>query len=44
MVDIVTEGASLTKTYYDQFDKKLKNPAEGYSSIVQKLREKIGKP
>ena len=44
VVDIITEGASLTKTYYDQFDKKLKNPAEGYASIVQKLREKIAKP
>jgi phospholipid transport system substrate-binding protein len=42
VVDIVTEGASLTKTYYDQFDKKLKDPAQGYGSIVQKLRDKIG--
>jgi ABC-type transporter MlaC component len=44
VVDIVTEGSSLTKNYYDQFDKKLKDPALGYANIVQKLREKIGAP
>jgi ABC-type transporter MlaC component len=44
IVDIVTEGSSLTKNYYDQFDKKLKNPAEGYANIVQKLRDKIAQP
>jgi ABC-type transporter MlaC component len=41
IVDIVTEGTSLTKSYYEQFDKKLKDPALGYSNIVQKLRDKI---
>ena len=41
VVDIVTEGSSLTKNYYDQFDRKLKDPALGYSNIVQKLKEKI---
>ena len=44
VVDIVTEGASLTKTYYDQFDKKLKDPNLGYANIVAKLREKIAAP
>lgn len=43
VVDIITEGSSLTKNYYDQFRKKMDNPAEGYSNIVQKLREKIAK-
>jgi ABC-type transporter MlaC component len=43
VVDIVTEGSSLTKNYYDQFRKKMNNPDEGYSNIVQKLREKIAK-
>jgi phospholipid transport system substrate-binding protein len=43
VVDIVTEGASLTKNYYDQFRKKMANPAEGYPNIVQKLKEKIAK-
>jgi ABC-type transporter MlaC component len=43
VVDIVTEGSSLTKNYYDQFRKKMANPAEGYPNIVQKLREKIAK-
>ncbi len=43
VVDIVTEGSSLTKNYYDQFRKKMHNPAEGYANIVQKLRDKIAK-
>jgi ABC-type transporter MlaC component len=44
VVDIVTEGSSLTKNYFDQFDKKLKDPSLGYANIVQKLREKIATP
>jgi ABC-type transporter MlaC component len=43
VVDIVTEGSSLTKNYYDQFRKKMNTPDEGYPNIVQKLREKIEK-
>ena len=43
VVDIITEGSSLTKNYYDQFRKKMSNPAEGYPNIVQKLKEKIAK-
>lgn len=43
VVDIITEGSSLTKNYYDQFRKKMDNPDEGYPNIVQKLREKITK-
>jgi len=44
VVDIVTEGSSLTKNYFDQFDKKLKDPNLGYANIVAKLREKIAAP
>jgi ABC-type transporter MlaC component len=43
VVDIVTEGSSLTKNYYEQFRKKMDNPNDGYQNIVQKLREKITK-
>lgn len=43
VVDIITEGSSLTKNYYDQFRKKMDNPSEGYPNIVQKLRDKIAK-
>ena len=43
VVDISTEGSSLTKNYYDQFRKKMNNPGEGYSNIVVKLKEKIAK-
>jgi phospholipid transport system substrate-binding protein len=43
VVDIVTEGASLTKNYYDQFLRKMHDPSQGYPNIVQKLRDKIAK-
>jgi ABC-type transporter MlaC component len=43
VVDIITEGSSLTKNYYDQFLKKMHNPDEGYANIVQKLKDKIAK-
>ncbi|HLK37684.1 MAG TPA: ABC transporter substrate-binding protein [Polyangiaceae bacterium] len=43
VVDVVTEGSSLTKNYYDQFRKKMHDPNEGYPNIVEKLREKIAK-
>ena len=43
VVDIVTEGSSLTKNYYDQFRKKMHDPGAGYANIVQKLRDKIAK-
>jgi phospholipid transport system substrate-binding protein len=43
VVDIVTEKSSLTKNYYDQFRKKMHDPAQGYPNIVAKLKEKIAK-
>lgn len=43
VVDIVTEGSSLTKNYYDQFHKMLTNPAQGYAHVVKKLNDKINK-
>jgi ABC-type transporter MlaC component len=43
VVDIVTEGSSLTKNYYDQFRKKMDDPKLGYADIVQKLKDKIAK-
>jgi phospholipid transport system substrate-binding protein len=43
VVDIITEGSSLTKNYYEQFRKKMDTPGEGYGNIVQKLHEKIDK-
>ncbi len=43
VVDIITEGSSLTKNYYDQFRKKMNEPKEGYPNIVEKLREKISR-
>jgi phospholipid transport system substrate-binding protein len=41
VVDIVTEGSSLTKNYYDQFHKMLTTDGQGYPYIVQKVNTKI---
>jgi ABC-type transporter MlaC component len=43
IVDMITEGTSLTKSYYEQFDKKLKTPSDGYPNIVSKLKERLAK-
>lgn len=43
VVDIVTEGSSMTKNYYDQFHKMWITPGQGYPHIVKKLNEKIAK-
>jgi hypothetical protein len=39
----VTEGSSLTKNYYTQFDKMLSTPDQGYAHVVKKLRDKLAK-
>lgn len=41
VIDIVTEGSSMTKNYYDQFHRMLTTPGQGYSYLTQKLRDKI---
>jgi len=41
VVDIVTEGSSLTKNYYDQFRRKMHDPNDGYAGITTKLRQKV---
>jgi phospholipid transport system substrate-binding protein len=43
VVDIVTEGSSLTKNYMDQFHKMLITPGQGYPHVVKKLNEKVAK-
>jgi len=44
VVDIVTEGSSLTKNYYDQFHRMLTTAGQGYPHVVKKLNDKIAKP
>ena len=41
VIDIVTEGSSMTKNYYDQFHRMLTNPSQGYAYLVQKLKDKV---
>ena len=41
VVDIITEGSSLTKNYYDQFHRMLTTPEQGYAYLVKKLSDKI---
>jgi ABC-type transporter MlaC component len=44
VVDIATEGSSTVKNYYDQFHKKLLNPALGYDDIVKSMKKKLAEP
>lgn len=41
VIDIVTEGSSMTKNYYDQFHRMLTTDGQRYPYLVQKLRDKI---
>jgi phospholipid transport system substrate-binding protein len=41
VVDIVTEGSSMTKNYYDQFHRMLTTDGQKYPYLVQKLKDKI---
>jgi ABC-type transporter MlaC component len=43
VIDIVTEGSSMTKNYYDQFHRMLTTEGQGYKYMTAKLREKIAK-
>jgi ABC-type transporter MlaC component len=42
VVDMVAEGASITKSYYDSLNKKI--GAEGYAGALKMLNDKIAKP
>ncbi|AKU99564.1 ABC-type transport system involved in resistance to organic solvent, auxiliary component [Labilithrix luteola] len=44
VVDIVTEGSSMTKNYYDQFHRMLTTAGQGYPYLVKKLNDKISQP
>jgi len=41
VVDIVAENSSTTMNYYRQFHTMLTDPAKGYPTVVQKLKDKI---
>jgi ABC-type transporter MlaC component len=41
VIDIVTEGSSMTKNYYDQFHRMLTTEGQRYPYLVQKLKDKI---
>lgn len=43
VIDIVTEGSSMTKNYYDQFHRMLTTANQGYPYLVQKLKDNIAK-
>jgi phospholipid transport system substrate-binding protein len=44
VIDIVTEGSSMTKNYYDQFHKMLTTQDQGYPYLIEKLKKKIATP
>jgi ABC-type transporter MlaC component len=41
VIDIVTEGSSMTKNYYDQFHRMLTTKEQGYPYLVKKLQDKV---
>ncbi len=41
IIDIVTEGSSMTKNYYDQFHRMLTTDGQRYAYLAQKLRDKV---
>jgi ABC-type transporter MlaC component len=43
VIDMVTEGSSRAKNYYEQFNRMLTNPDQGYPHVVAKLKENIVK-
>jgi ABC-type transporter MlaC component len=43
VVDVINEGASVTKNYYEQFHKMLTTEGQGYPHLVKKLNEKLAK-
>ena len=44
VIDIITEGSSMTKNYYDQFKKMLDNPEQGPEFLIGKLQKKVDAP
>jgi hypothetical protein len=43
VVDVVTEGSSMTKGYYDQFHRMLTTPDQGYAYLVKKVEAKLAR-
>lgn len=41
IIDIVTEGSSMTKNYYSQFHRMLTTPGQGYPYMISKLQKKV---
>ncbi len=41
VIDIVTEGSSMTTSYYRQFTKELGKDNAGFPKLVQKLKDKV---
>jgi phospholipid transport system substrate-binding protein len=43
VVDIVTDGASITKDYYDELHGLLRNQGPGFRALVGRLTEQIAR-
>jgi hypothetical protein len=43
VTDVVTDGSSLTKNYYDQFHRMLTTPEQGYAFLLRKLEAKAAR-
>jgi ABC-type transporter MlaC component len=43
IIDLITEGSSMTVNYYRQFHEMLTNKDKGYNFLVQKLKDSVAK-
>lgn len=44
VVDVIVEGSSFTKNYYDQLHRMLITPDQGYAFMVSRMEAKIARP
>jgi len=43
VVDVVTEGSSLTRNYREQIRRMMSDPSKGYPVVVERLKRKIAR-
>jgi ABC-type transporter MlaC component len=41
LVDVIAEGSSMTRNYYDQFHRMLTTAGQGYAYMVKKLEANL---
>lgn len=44
VVDVIVEGASATKSYYEQLHRMLTDPDQGYPFVVRRMEARLARP